>query len=86
MSVEGVFDLAVATIIRAKLIDSGCDTIVIDFHGAREISDVALAHLAGTLARLGCPRVVLRGLTQHQERLLRYLCMDQRAPGTAARE
>ncbi|BDG05116.1 hypothetical protein [Anaeromyxobacter oryzae] len=84
VSVEGVFDLAVAAIIRTKLVHAGCDSVVIDFHGARDVSDVALAHLALTITKLQSPHVVLRGLGQHQERMLRYLHLDDRAPDAAA--
>jgi hypothetical protein len=77
VSVEGVFDHAAAAIIRAKLIDTACDVVVLDFGRAREVSDVALAHLAGTLTGLERPHVMLRGLGHHQERMLRYLHLDR---------
>lgn len=83
MFVEGVFDGAAATIIRAKLIDASSDLVVLDFGRAREISDSALAVLAGTLVALERPRVILRGLGQHHERMLRYLHIDVSIQGVA---
>jgi hypothetical protein len=81
--IEGVFDRAAAAIVGSKLIDSSCDVVVLDFGRAREISNVALADLVATVAHLDRPRVTLRGLGQHHERMLRYLRVGAAARGVA---
>ena len=53
---------------------------VIDFRAVRDCHDVALSLLARAILA-GPARVTLRGTSQHQERLLRYLGI---APGRAA--
>ena len=46
--------------------------IVLDFSRVQRVQDVALAALSHHEAQLPCP-VRLRGLGQHQDRMLRYL-------------
>jgi hypothetical protein len=76
--VEGVFDEAAARNIDAKLAEVGWDVVIVDFHAARTISDVALFVLALATRRLLCPAVMLRGLRAHDHRMLRYF---ENAPG-----
>jgi hypothetical protein len=52
-------------------LDAG-SRVAIDFGRVRECDDVALSVLARQVLS-GPARVVLRGTSQHQERLLRYL-------------
>ena len=79
-SISGPFDPLAASRLRARLeeLPSGSHA-VIDFARATEVSDLALAVLASTLAARPSRGVVLRGLARHQERLLRYLGIDASA-------
>ncbi len=79
--VEGVFDRAAAATLAATLLEDVGDAVVLDFRQVREISDVALALLATTVADLQSPRVILRGLGTHHQRMLRYLEVDAGALG-----
>jgi hypothetical protein len=59
-------------------------TVTVDFSETREVHDAAFLSLAVALRALGGVRVVLRGVTLHHARVLRYLGMeplalDQRA-------
>jgi hypothetical protein len=47
--------------------------LVLDFTAVRELDDAALLPLVGTLQPLAGVAIVLRGLTRHAARLLKYL-------------
>lgn len=47
--------------------------LVIDFTGTHEFHDAAFPALYRAMQRLAGVRVTLRGMTEHQSRLLRYL-------------
>jgi hypothetical protein len=70
---EGVLDPSAAAKTLARVAELGCDDVAIDLGRAREISDVALAFLAGGLTRIPRSRVILRGLREHHARLLQEL-------------
>ncbi len=77
--VEGMFDPMAASALRARLAHARPQLpIVLDFAHAREVSDLGLAVLAHGLVSDGA-RVRLRGLSQHHERMLRYLGLDAAA-------
>lgn len=76
-SITGVFDPMSAVRFRARLAELPPDApVVLDFSHAREVSDLALGVLAAAIAASPRPRIVLRGLTHHHERLLQYLGID----------
>lgn len=85
-SITGAFDPIAASRVRARLAELSPDAfVVLDFSRAWEVSDLALAVLAAVLAAPCHPRVLLRGLTHHQERMLRYLGVDGSALESSAR-
>ena len=47
--------------------------LILDFSDVRDLQDSACGMLAATLAASGAHKVVLRGLTRHQSRMLKYL-------------
>jgi hypothetical protein len=51
----------------------GTEKVVVDLAGARVTQDAALAGLAPALVTRPARRVVICGLSRHQERLLQYL-------------
>jgi anti-anti-sigma regulatory factor len=68
---EGTFDAAVAGRLSGWLHEvPETDPLVIDFSGVRTCQDFGLAAVARDLAARG--QLVLRGLTLHQQRMLRY--------------
>ncbi len=84
---DGVFDLAAAGEIRRVLADSpeGSE-VYVDLSQVREFHDRAVAVLADAL-KAARHAVSVRGLRQHQYRMLRYLGVDPSAldPGLAPR-
>jgi anti-anti-sigma regulatory factor len=76
---EGVFDVAAAqTVVRAIERASADRDVRVDLTHVREFHDFAVAVLAQALARRR-ERVAVRGLRQHQLRLLNYLGLGQTA-------
>lgn len=76
LSVEGSFDPMTAHELHARLSAARCAApVVLDFHKVVEVHDLGIAVLAHGLARDGIP-VRFRGLSQHHERILRYLGFD----------
>jgi hypothetical protein len=73
-TISGLFDAMSAARLRAELAElpRGA-SVVLDFGGASEVSDLALWVL---LAPPRHPGLVLRRVTQHHERMLRYLGLD----------
>ena len=71
--VEGIFDPPAAAKTLARIADLACDHIVVDLSRAWEISDIALAFLAGGLARLPRSKGEVSGLRPHHECLLQEL-------------
>lgn len=51
--------------------------LTLDFSGVRELHDSAIAVLASTLRARPRANIVLRGLTTHHLRLLRYFDRDE---------
>ncbi len=75
-SVEGSFDAVVAYKLRDQIAACRGDLpIVLDFRCALDIHDLGIAVLADGLIRDGI-RADFRGLSQHHERILRYLGFD----------
>ena len=70
MRFDGVFDAAAA--LRAVAAIETGRTLVVDLTAVREFQDVAVARLAEAIAARPGARVSLKGLRQHQTRLLRY--------------
>lgn len=83
LRLEGVFDLAAAHRLERLMLQATC-RLVIDLTHVRELHDTGMAALAHALRRGAAVPVSLRGLSQHQERLLRYLGVEPAAPLAAA--
>lgn len=84
---DGTFDLAAAGEIRRALAESPEGTeAYVDLSQVRDFHDRAVAVLADALKASGRP-VSVRGLRQHQYRMLRYLGVDASSldPGLAPR-
>jgi hypothetical protein len=72
--IEGVFDVPAARRVR-ELLDAApeTDTVSVDLSHVREFLDPGVAVLAEALSGPAASRVAVRGLRQHQIRMLRYL-------------
>lgn len=85
LRLKGVFDLRAARIVARALRRAGAGAggaLLVDLGHIREFHDGAIALLGQALAAGGATAgVVVRGLTQHQVRLLRYLGVDLAALG-----
>lgn len=84
---DGTFDLAAAEEIQRALADAPQGTeVYVDLSQVREFHDRAVAVLADAIKAARHP-VSVRGLRQHQYRMLRYLGVDPAAldPGLAPR-
>jgi anti-anti-sigma regulatory factor len=74
---DGVFDAVAAWRVRGQLQKLPCDAqVVLDFSKVRDFADLGVAVMASGLAEQSGPRVVLRGLRQHQHRMFRYFGID----------
>ena len=78
--IDGTFDAKAATRLAGWLGEvPATDALVIDFSDSRECQDFGLAAVATDLAAR--ERLVVRGLSRHQERMLRYFGVElERAP------
>lgn len=84
-SIAGAFDPFAASQLRARLAELPREAcVMLDFSRASAVSDLALAVLASAFEAPRHPRVVLRGMTHHQERVLRYLGIDGDGPAHPA--
>jgi anti-anti-sigma regulatory factor len=84
IQLEGVFDGLVARRLEALLARAGAGArFEIDLTHVREFHDFALAVLAHALTQCAAS-VALRGLRQHQIRLLRYFGVDAGPVGNVA--
>ncbi len=89
LRVRETFDAAAAAELGELLADAPPDlAVTIDFGNVRDFLDFALVMLARDVIAARA-RVTLRGLGQHQRRVLRYFGMDEAAlegaPAPAAR-
>jgi anti-anti-sigma regulatory factor len=76
---DGIFDVAAAqTVVRALADEPAERDVRIDLTHVREFHDFAVAVLAQALAKRA-ENVTVRGLRQHQLRLLNYLGLGQTA-------
>jgi STAS domain len=76
--VEGVVDAIVAR--QLGVMVAQCrpgSRLVLDFSHARAVPDTGLALLARALVKSPERNIALRGLSHHQERLLRYLGVER---------
>lgn len=88
LALDGVFDLVAARRIEEALamVRAG-GVLAIDLSRVVEFQDLGLAALAVTVRRSGSAvRIVLRGLCQHQLRLLHYLGVDGHSSGAGVEE
>jgi hypothetical protein len=70
---DGIFDAVAAWDVRGRLGHVAPDeTVVLDFSQVKDCRDLGLAVIAQDLVPGEGPHVVLRGLCQHQHRLLKY--------------
>jgi anti-anti-sigma regulatory factor len=77
LQLDGVFDAAAARALRKRLNAVPRDAkVVVDFGQVRALHDLGVADLAAALAQRDGPAVTLRGLCQHQHRMLRYFGVD----------
>jgi hypothetical protein len=75
-SIAGSFDRTAASRLLEQILALPPDRrVLVDFGRARDVGDLALVELAGALVVEDGPRVILRGLTHHHERLLDYMGM-----------
>ncbi len=82
IEVLGRFDERVAQAVRSALV-RGVEGLTIAFTPASKVDPVSLALLARELAKSrGQSEVVVEGLSQHHERLLRYLGARLPAPSS----
>lgn len=73
--IDGTFDAKDASRLAGWLVEvPRDDALVLDFTQVRACEDFGLARLAGDLAAR--ERIQVRGLTRHQERMLKYLGVD----------
>ncbi len=80
--IDGDFDATAATRLSGWLVEvPESDPIVLDFTGVHRCEPLGLAAVAGKLATHDHLRV--RGLTRHDERMLRYLGVTLDAPAAA---
>jgi hypothetical protein len=75
--IAGTFDAIAAMRLGATLAELTPEgAAVLDFSRAQEVTDLALGVLATAISESRHPRLVLRGLTHHHERMLQYLGID----------
>jgi anti-anti-sigma regulatory factor len=73
--IDGTFDARAATRLTGWLVEvPRGEPLVLDFTQVRTCEDFGLASVATDLAER--ERLVVRGLTRHQERMLRYFGVD----------
>jgi hypothetical protein len=73
--IDGTFDAKDASRLAGWLVEVPQeDALVLDFTQVRACEDFGLARLAGDLATRD--HLQVRGLTRHQERMLKYLGVD----------
>lgn len=72
---DGAFDAKAASRLAGWLVEVPReDVLVLDFTQVRSCEDFGLASVADDLGARG--HLVVRGLTRHQERMLRYLGVE----------
>jgi hypothetical protein len=73
--IDGTFDAKAASRLSGWLVElSPEDPLVVDFSRVRACEDFGLAAVAPGLA--GRDRLVVRGLSRHQERMLKYFGVE----------
>ena len=73
--IDGTFDAKEASRLAGWLAEvPAAGALVLDFTAVRDCQDFGLAAVASDLARR--ERLVVRGLTRHQERMLRYFGVE----------
>ena len=73
--IDGTFDAKAASRLAGWLLEGPQDDVLIlDFTQVRACEDFGLASVADDLGARG--HLVVRGLTRHQERMLRYLGVE----------
>jgi hypothetical protein len=76
------FTVAEAKHLRKAVLELGpFERLTLDFSDVRELQDSAIPILASTLTALHHTHVMIRGLTMHQWRMLRYFGVE--APSAA---
>jgi anti-anti-sigma regulatory factor len=78
--IDGTFDAKAASRLAGWLVEvPSDDSLVLDFTQVRACEDFELASLANHLAAR--VHLLVRGLTRHQERMLRYLGVELKVEG-----
>jgi hypothetical protein len=78
--IAGVFDVEAARRLAGWFMHVPAGArMVLDFSAVRDCQEIGLAAVADDLASR--ERLVVRGLTRHHERMLRYLGVDLRGGG-----
>lgn len=87
LRLEGTFDVRAARRVDATIDRAGPgERVVVDVSLVREFHDFGIAVLGQTVKHAAPGRVALRGLRQHQARLLRYFGVDAGRFGPAPEE
>lgn len=74
LRVDGVFDVSAALKLREAIAQlPSSEEVLLDFSRTKECHDFALAALVHAIATMNRTRVMTRGLSSHQHRLLKYL-------------
>lgn len=82
--IDGTFDAKAASRLAGWLVEVPRDgSLVLDFTQVRICEDFGLASLASDLASRD--HLFVRGLTRHQERMLRYFGVELNGDGARAR-
>jgi hypothetical protein len=81
--IEGTFDTEAARRLSDWMREVPPDAAVVLEFGGRDCLDLGLAAVAGDLAAR--ERLVVRGLSRHQQRLLAYLGVELERPAARAR-
>ena len=77
LEIDGTFDAIAAWEVRRRLRALPPDAqVVLDFTRVKEFLDLGVAVVAPGLLEHEHPRVTLRGLRQHQQRMFRYFGVD----------
>lgn len=85
LRLEGIFDIPAAWRLRELLSKlSPSSEVTVDFSSLHECHDFALAALLQAVASAKGPKLSLRGLGRHQEKLLRFLRVDKPPRASAA--
>lgn len=84
-AIRGDFDSGAAQLVRERILTlAGRTRAVVDLSHVMSVQDSALAILAQVIRKIGSSRIAIRGLGDHQRRILRYMGVElNQAPSPA---